>query len=206
LRRGIGPFSRLGEGVTCFKAAIEDAATGETIKVADPAMAESLAGLLNTVAVGGLLPPAGEQHRPSRFLLTHDPVTPATGGASVVYVYRMSSRIVADAPSDEVAQLVARLLNHTDYPMLERRSPLPYLPWPPTVGRLREPSGELPEPTFKKERKPLQARVVGVALASLIPIVAVLILAGFAVGWPFAVGGVALYGVFIIVMTFALRR
>lgn len=100
-------------------------------------MAVFLAHVLNGSDRGDALPPQGEQHHPLRFQLTHDPmgVSPLT---AVVYQNRLQGRIVAEAPSDELARQIAGILNHVDYPM-HHGAVLP------RVGAFADAAGELGE-------------------------------------------------------------
>jgi hypothetical protein len=104
-----------------FRAAVEDSLTGETIRVANAALALDLARLLNTADAGEPLPRAGAQHYPPRFQVDHDPVM-AKGRTRVVFVHGMSQRPVASAPDDEVAEEVVRVLSHVELTYLRRRS------------------------------------------------------------------------------------
>jgi hypothetical protein len=113
-------------------------------------MAAFLAIVLNGVECGESLPTPGEQHRPQRFQLTHDPMGFAPG-AAVVYMHRSKGRIVASAQDDETARQIARILNHVDYPMRDAGVLVP------KVGVVGEPPSDLPEsivaPQKRRRRK-----------------------------------------------------
>jgi hypothetical protein len=101
-------------------------------------MATFLAGALNGVERGEGLPMPGEQHRPQRFQLAHDP-TGFAPGTAVIFMHRSKGRVVARAGDDEKARLVARILNHVDYPMRDAGVLVP------KVGTIGEKRPELPE-------------------------------------------------------------
>jgi len=67
---------------------------------------------------------------------------------------------------EETAALIARLLNHVSYPLRERRG-LFGLQWPPAMGQLEAPVGELPpasftvpqpDPALRRARRPAAPR------------------------------------------------
>ena len=191
-----------------LKAAIEDARTKETTKVADAALAVYLARVLNDLDAGRPLPPRGQQHRPPRFQVVRDPAF-GTPGAGVAYVHGLSQRLLVDGPSEEVAHSVTRILNHVDYPMYERRSRLPWsLPPPPLVGSLGELPRRLPPPSVAKQQRPARpgaraALPLAIVLWSATPVAAALALTFYMLGWRVALVAVSMW---IVVMALALRR
>ncbi len=187
-----------GRGHPMLKAAIEDTVKREVIRVSDPPMAFYLAKLLNAVDRGEPLPPAGEQHHPSRFQVTHD-ATGLTSAAAVVFIQGSSGRMIAAAPSDERARVIARLLNRIDYPMISGGLVA-------KTGVVEPAPGELPEPSvLAVPEEPPRERRAGFLLVLLLPVA--LILASVAVvGWLYAVIGALAYAVFAVVMYVVVRR
>lgn len=130
-----------GRRHSLLKAAIEDAEQGQVIQVSDAHMAFYLADLLNDLDAGKPGPPAGEQHHPVRFQLTHD-ATGLSRVAAVVYIHGNSARVVAAADTDDAAKTIARLLNQVDYPMIDG--------WPVAkTGMIVPTPEELPEPSLR---------------------------------------------------------
>jgi hypothetical protein len=184
-----------------LRAGIEDTEEADLIRVADARMAVYLADVLNALDRGQSLPAAGEQHNPTRFQLIHDPtgLTPTVG---VVYVHRSRSRMVVNAPSEALAQTIARVLNHVNYPMIELKS------WLGTVrpGQMVESVPQLPDasvPSRKAGRS--RFRVAGYVVASTLPIALLLGLLAV-VRWPYALAAVIGYAVFYRVIQATLRR
>jgi len=168
-------------------AAIEDTTKGEVIGVSDAHMAFYLADLLNDLEAGKPLPPAGEQHHPVRFQLTHD-ASGLSRRVGVVYIHGSSARVVAAADTDDAAGTIARLLNHVDYPMIDG--------WPAAKpGTIVPAPGDLPEPSVP----PVQAvshrrRYVAYALVLVLP--ELLLFGAFAlVSWQYAVIGAFVWAV-----------
>ncbi|HLX32974.1 MAG TPA: hypothetical protein VKR79_09450 [Gaiellaceae bacterium] len=162
-------------------------------------MAVFLADVLNGLDSGESLPPAGEQHQPVRFQLTHD-ATGLTSGAAVVYVHGFGGRIVAQTNDDDRARLIARILNHVDYPMQGEGTLIPRL------GALVSAPSALPEPTLATPRSARRRlAVTAYVLAIALPIVLVVALLAVA-RWPYAVAAVVGYLLFIVAVRAVVAR
>ena len=182
-------------------AGIEDTLVGDLIRVADAGMAVYLAQTLNALDRGESLPPAGEQHYPTRFQLIHD-LTGLTTIVGVVYVHQSRSRMVANAPSERLAQTIARVLNHVDYPMIELKS------WMRTVrpGQIVQSVPELPDASMPSEKtRASPVRVAAYVLVFVLPIALLLGLLAVA-RWTYALAAVVGYAVFYLVIQAVLRR
>lgn len=166
-------------------------------------MARLLADLLNAEAAGDPLPAMGQQHTPIRFQIFHQ--TPPSAGAGVMYVHGAGARVVAYVERDEVARHVGRLLNHVDYPMREHG-----MWFPPTVGEVGFGSEELPRASVDQRamRAPPQhrSRAVLVALSSLVPLVAVIVLAALAIGWQLIAALVCVWIVMMLIVGWVVAR
>jgi hypothetical protein len=159
-RRYTAVSLRRGRRLGLFRAAIEDARDGTTTKVANASMAECLAELMNAVDAGRPLPAPATQHHPTRFQLQHGDYGPRVG---VVYVHARWVRVVADAPDEETAKLIARVLRNVDYPMIENGA----LSGVPGVGEIRPVSDDLPEAMLEPQRLRLSGRAPRLATASI---------------------------------------
>jgi hypothetical protein len=172
-----------------FRAAIEDVVEQRVIRVVDEQMAYYLAGLLNALDRGEPLPPLRAQHHPVRFQLVHDP-TGYSADVAVIYLHGSNTRMVASAPSDELAESIRRLLTHVDYPMIDEPSTLVAIARP---GRIRTPREPLPEQTVVPQgagRSKLGPAVY--VLVTVLPLALGLgLLAVFA--WPFVVAVLLVY-------------
>jgi hypothetical protein len=146
-------------------------------------MAAYLAEGLNALDRREPLPPFGAQHHPVRFQLVHDPHGFSTA-VGVVYIHGTSQRMVAIAPTDELASSIASILNHVGYPMFES----PGLIFGRAEPAEIEPAPEkLPEPTTLQRRASRSQRRLAVySFASLLPTAMVWGLAAV-IDWPFAV-------------------
>lgn len=185
-----------------LRAGIEDARSGDLIRVADAGMAVFLADVLNRRERGGSLPSAGEPRSPSRFQLVHD-ATALTSAVGVVYLHRSKARMVANAPNDAAAQEIARVLNHVDYPMIESRSWLSPIAKP---GLMVENVPELPRVSLaSRKARASRSHVAGYVFAVGLPIVLLLALLVVA-DWRYAVGAVLGYVVIYVAMHALLRR
>jgi hypothetical protein len=123
----------------------------------------------------------------------------------VLYVHGTIVGLVAYAERDEVARNVARLLSHVDYPMEENR--LLSVAKPRKGGfRLQDlPAAGLPAGETSPAARSYWKRRVGIAVASLVPLIAVAILAGFAVGWVLVATLVASWAALMALILFLVR-
>jgi hypothetical protein len=193
---------KLRRGSVNLRAGIEDRLSGELICVANASMARQLAEWLNDEVEGRPLPARGPQHVPIRFQLAHDALPlPQT---SVLYVHGNSIRVVALAPRDEVARHLQRLLAHVDYPMDEHG-------WlaPPKAHDFGDRLKSFPDQTLslpKQDLRPYWKRILGVALWTWIPTIALLGLFAYAIDWLAVAGFVVLWIAVSLLIPLALRQ
>jgi hypothetical protein len=172
-----------------FWAAIEDVVERRVIRVVDEPMAFYLAELLNALDRGEPLPPPRGQHHPVRFQRVHDP-TGYSRDVGVIYIHESNARMVASAPTDELAESIRRLLTHVDYPMIEEPSTLVAMARP---GRIKSPREPLPEPTVVPER--VASRKLGPAAYVLVGVLPLALGLGLVAvfAWPFVVAAGLVY-------------
>lgn len=182
--------------------------TGDLIRVANASMAIRLAQLMNDEAEGKPLPEKTTQHVPIRFQLAHAAALPGPGVA-VLYVHRSGTRAVASAPSEQQARRIARLLTHIDYPMDEHPG-LHGMFSLPKAHDFGDKLGDLPEPTpaarSRTKLGPYRKRILGLALWTWLPLIALAALAAHIVGWlpVVTVGALGIAGTYLAVR--ALRQ
>jgi hypothetical protein len=181
-----------------LRAAVEDREERQLVYVATPAMACFLADALNGLDRGGPLPPAGDQHRPRRFQLTHDSLG-LESGARVVYMNRSKGRLVASAADDDAAERVAQILNHVGYPMGDAGLI-------PTVGAIRPAPSRLPKPEVVPTPSSVRRGWATAYVAwSALPLAAFVAALAF-LGWPYAVAAFGFFALFVIAVRATLVR